>query len=77
MTKLPDAACNQIVAALDLFFVGRYKCAITLAGAAEGMLPKPPLRSGHEVVMTASIPQELRVAGFEERNTSSTGSGTG
>jgi hypothetical protein len=35
-----EAALRQIVEAIHFFRVGRYECAITLAGAAEDMLPR-------------------------------------
>lgn len=57
LTKL-DAAINQIMAAIEMLLRGRYECAITLAGAAEGMLPRTP-QSLHALHLEAPLPDEL------------------
>lgn len=54
-----EAAFNQILAAIDMLQVGRYECATTLAGAAEGMLPTSD-GAVHETLMTISVPDELK-----------------
>jgi hypothetical protein len=58
VTKV-DAAFNQIIAAIDMLRIGRYECAITLAGAAEGMFPKTE-QSIHSQLMMAPVHDELR-----------------
>jgi hypothetical protein len=54
-----EAAFNQILAAIDMLRVGRYECATTLAGAAEGMLPTSD-GALHEKLMTISVPDVLK-----------------
>jgi hypothetical protein len=52
-----SAATNQLIAASEMFFAGRYDCAITLAGAAEGMMEgRGPLFTR----MKSEVPEELQ-----------------
>jgi hypothetical protein len=68
-----NAALRQIVVAIDLLQKGLYDCAITLAGAAEGMIPNNE-HGVHLQLLSAQIPEELQstfYAAFDrtERNT--------
>src|SRR5262245_56402169 len=51
------AATNQLIAALEMFLAGRYDCAITLAGAAEGMVEGTGPMFGQ---MKSEVPEELK-----------------
>jgi hypothetical protein len=51
------AATNQLVAALEMFLAARYDCAITLAGAAEGMVEGTGPMFGR---MKSEVPEELK-----------------
>jgi len=57
LTKV-DAAFNQIMAAIEMLLRGRYECALTLAGAAEEMLPETP-QSAFGWLRETPVPDEL------------------
>ena len=56
---------SQTLAAIDMLRAGRYECAVTLAGAAEAMLPTSP-RALHAILMTLSVPDELSQTSYAE-----------
>jgi hypothetical protein len=54
-----EAALRQTMAAIEMYLQGRYECAVTLAGAAEGMVPKSE-NSMHQAHLTREVPESLR-----------------
>src|SRR5262245_41329981 len=52
-----SAATNQLVAAVEMFLAGRYDCAITLAGASEGMVEGAGPMFAR---MKSEVPEELQ-----------------
>ena len=54
-----EAALRQTMAAIEMYLQGRYECAVTLAGAAEGMVPKSE-NSMHQAHLTREVPESLK-----------------
>src|SRR3954451_1339155 len=57
------AAIRQIVWAIEMMRMGFYDCAVTLAGAAEGMAREKP-EGLYRTIVDAGIPDELAVTEY-------------
>jgi len=62
-TKVQFASMRQINAAIDHLHRGDFECAITLAGAAEGMLPDTNSPHSRQKVKELSAHPEIKAAG--------------
>ncbi|MDI3469911.1 MAG: hypothetical protein OJF62_001974 [Pseudolabrys sp.] len=62
-THIRLAAMRQIHCAIEHLHRGDYECAITLAGAAEGMLPDPDQPTFRQKVKALSQKPEIQAAG--------------